>query len=95
MCAALQSWNLLNSPPICTFVQPQRKTIVSSLNIVGYLRIPAGILHHICKKSQEDGRLDYPLAALSADKCIIGIVNISPAFTFDLITLIQTGGDHC
>ena len=61
----------------------------------GQARIPAGILHHICKKSQEDGRLDDPLVALSAEKCIIGIVNISPAFTFDLITLIQTGGDHC
>ena len=61
----------------------------------GRARIPDGILHHICKKSQEDGRLDDNLAALSAEKCIIGIVNIYPAFTFDLITLIRTGGDHC
>ena len=49
----------------------------------------------ILKKSQEDGRLDDLLAALSAEKCIIGIVNFYQAFTFDLITLIRTGGDHC
>ena len=42
MCAALQSWNLLNLPPICRFVQPQRKTIVSSLYIVGILQGCAG-----------------------------------------------------